>query len=52
MKSGHSILVTNTNPKKLKELREMQGGDFVWIDLGNTRMSTILGKKLKDYGFE
>jgi len=29
------ILVASTNPGKLKELREMLGGDIEWVGLGN-----------------
>jgi hypothetical protein len=41
-----------TSLEKFKNLHEMLEWDFVWVDLGNTRMSTMLEKKLKDYGFE
>jgi len=40
-----------TNLWKFEELREMLRGDFVWVDLGNTRMSAILEKKLKNCDF-
>ena len=35
MKGRHKILVASTNPGKLKELREMLGGDIEWVGLAD-----------------
>lgn len=35
MKGRRRILVASTNPGKLKELREMLGGDIEWVGLSN-----------------
>ena len=35
MKGRHKILVASTNPGKLRELREMLGGDIEWVGLAD-----------------